>query len=225
MAAVYLLTGGNRGDRTGYLKRAAELVEEQIGKTGKRSSVYETEPWGLKDSCNFYNQVLMVSTSLTPVQVLDAIHSIEKELGRKRSGDQSTPGDQPSGDKYFTGEHTSPGSQFPGTENNTAGGCSPGEGLSPSGIDEQAGANRPGGGKYAPRTIDIDILFYDDLVLMIEELTIPHPGIEQRRFVLEPLNEIAPGLVHPGNGKTVSQLLSECEDPLEVKRKDDDGRE
>ncbi len=224
MATVYLLTGGNRGDRTGYLKRAAELVEEQIGKTGKRSSVYETEPWGFTDSCNFYNQVLMVSTSLTPKQVLDAIHSIEKELGRKRNGDQSIPGDRPSGDKYFTGKETCPGSQFSGTENNTGGSCRPGESFS-SGNDEQAGAGRPGSRKYAPRTIDIDILFYDDLVLMGEDLTIPHPCIGKRRFVLEPLNEIAPGLVHPENRKTVSQLLCECEDPLEVKRRGNDGRE
>ena len=72
--------------------------------------------------------------------------------------------------------------------------------------------------KNAPRTIDIDILFYNDLVLEEPGLNIPHPRIADRRFVLEPLNEISPDLLHPVLGKTIHQLLLECKDELAVKK-------
>lgn len=69
-----------------------------------------------------------------------------------------------------------------------------------------------------PRTIDIDLLFYNDEILSTPELTIPHPGIPQRRFVLIPLNEIAPDFVHPQLNLTVQQLLERCPDNSVVKR-------
>ncbi len=62
--------------------------------------------------------------------------------------------------------------------------------------------------RWGPRLIDIDILFYDDLVWCSPELTIPHPQIGQRAFVLIPLADIAPDLVHPQTGQTVRQMAT-----------------
>ena len=73
-------------------------------------------------------------------------------------------------------------------------------------------------GHYISRTIDIDILFYDQLIIYQAELEIPHPLLHQRRFILIPLNEINPELIHPVNGKKIELLLKECEDKSEVRR-------
>jgi len=71
--------------------------------------------------------------------------------------------------------------------------------------------------KYDPRIIDIDILFFNEEVINESFLKIPHPEIQNRRFVLIPLAEIAPHLLHPVLKKNIDQLLKECKDPLEVK--------
>ena len=72
------------------------------------------------------------------------------------------------------------------------------------GIEAKMGRSGPSG---SPRTIDIDILFYGDQVMETPELVIPHPRLAKRAFVLAPLVEIAPDLVHPVSGKTAKELL------------------
>ncbi|HTA41895.1 MAG TPA: 2-amino-4-hydroxy-6-hydroxymethyldihydropteridine diphosphokinase [Bryobacteraceae bacterium] len=62
-----------------------------------------------------------------------------------------------------------------------------------------------------PRPIDIDILLFGSFVIGTRELEVPHPRMRDRRFVLEPLAELAPGLRHPANGKTVREMLSEVQ--------------
>ena len=79
-------------------------------------------------------------------------------------------------------------------------------------IEKQIGrTSKSKNGIYSDRIIDIDILLADDLIIDTPELTIPHPLLHKRRFVLEPLAEIAPDYIHPIFHKTILQLLSELD--------------
>ncbi|TXK48708.1 2-amino-4-hydroxy-6-hydroxymethyldihydropteridine diphosphokinase [Pontibacter qinzhouensis] len=156
MPKLYLLLGGNLGNRAIYLEQARERLAKRIGEITSSSSLYETAAWGKTDQPAFLNQVLVLQTMLQPEQVLQVIHAIERELGRERI------------------EH------------------------------------------WGARVIDIDILFYEDLVLQTQRLTIPHPQLHMRRFTLLPLAEIAPDLVHPVLDQTSQSLLASCKDELEV---------
>ena len=158
MNEAYLLTGGNRDDRTAYLTMAAELIASRCGRITHRSALYETAAWGFEDQDPFLNQALRIETEMDAPELMTALLRIEHELGRVR------------------------------------------------------------GEKYGPRTIDIDILLYNDLILSTEGLTLPHPRMAERRFVLVPLNDIAPQLLHPLLNKTVSVLLEECGDTLPVQK-------
>ena len=159
MYTAYLLIGGNLGDRTTYLKRAATEIEQYCGKIVQYSSIYETEPWGNTEQPGFFNQCLEVKTSLTPENLMKTLLQIESKLGRVRAI------------------------------------------------------------KMGPRTIDLDILLIDQLIIANDLLTIPHPEMANRRFALSPLNEIAPELLHPVLKKTINNLLIACADPLDVQKK------
>jgi len=158
MNTAYLLIGGNMGERELYLKKARNLIGEQCGELKSCSSIYQTAAWGKTDQPMFLNQALEIFTSLKPMQLLQQILSIEKQLGRTRHE------------------------------------------------------------KYGPRNIDIDILFYNEERHNVPLLTIPHPDLQYRRFVLTPMNEIAAEFVHPVLKKTMAELLKECPDDLPVKK-------
>ncbi len=81
-------------------------------------------------------------------------------------------------------------------------------------VENQLGRER--NEKWGPRTIDLDILIYEDFVLDSQEITIPHKDLNKRRFVLEPLCEIEPWLEHPGLKKTMSNILKNLVDEREV---------
>lgn len=156
MKQVYLLIGGNLGNRTENLAQARDLINARCGVIHSASSLYETAAWGKIPQPDYLNQVLLLETRLSPQELLSGILAIEKELGRYRNA------------------------------------------------------------RYGPRTIDIDILFYEDMILHQENLQIPHPRIAERRFVLTPLHEIAPAFIHPELKKTISWLLENCPDELAV---------
>lgn len=81
---VFLGIGANLGDRKAALRTAQELIEKYVGKIAKRSSTYETQPWGKPEQPAFLNMVVMANTTMDPRELLDSIAKMEKELGRER---------------------------------------------------------------------------------------------------------------------------------------------
>ena len=74
--------------------------------------------------------------------------------------------------------------------------------------------------KNAPRKLDIDIITFDDIVINTQELTIPHPGLTERMFVLLPLKEIYPDFIHPVSKYSIDKLIENCTDKSIVKRRE-----
>jgi 2-amino-4-hydroxy-6-hydroxymethyldihydropteridine diphosphokinase len=72
--------------------------------------------------------------------------------------------------------------------------------------------------RWGPRTLDLDILYYSDVTIAEEDLTVPHPRIVDRKFILTPLAEIAPFYVDPTSGKSMVELLDSCTDTSQVNR-------
>ena len=98
-------------------------------------------------------------------------------------------------------------------------GLTPGEVLRiTQDIERQLGRTKKTTGAYASRTVDIDILFYDDAVVNEPDLRIPHPRIAERRFVLAGLCEVMPDYVHPVHKKNIRTLYDQCPDTLRVRR-------
>jgi len=149
MPVVYLGIGSNIGRREDNCLRAISLLEENGLTITKRSAMYETEPWGVKDQPQFLNMAVEAVTHVSPRELLLLLKTIESSMGR-----------------------------LPGK-------------------------------KWGPRVIDIDILIYDNLTINEDELTVPHPLLHERVFVLEPLAEIAPEKVHPVLRKTIRELLNQ----------------
>lgn len=83
-------------------------------------------------------------------------------------------------------------------------------------IEIQLGRIRNPLADYVSRTIDIDILFFNDEIISEDKLIIPHPKIQDRMFTLIPLTELDNSLIHPGCMKSVGELMLECQDPLKV---------
>ncbi|MBQ5815341.1 MAG: 2-amino-4-hydroxy-6-hydroxymethyldihydropteridine diphosphokinase [Flavobacteriales bacterium] len=80
-------------------------------------------------------------------------------------------------------------------------------------IERRGGRVRPAGVEgYSSRTLDIDIIFIDDMVIDTPRLKVPHPLAHRRRFVLEPMCEIAPDYIHPVIGKSIKTLMTECDE-------------
>jgi 2-amino-4-hydroxy-6-hydroxymethyldihydropteridine diphosphokinase len=80
-------------------------------------------------------------------------------------------------------------------------------------IEEKLGRVRePGAERYTSRPIDIDILFFGDQIIDTEGLTVPHPRLHERMFVLAPLNEIAPEKVHPVLNRSIRDVFKDCND-------------
>lgn len=85
MNKIFLITGGNIGNRKKKLNFAASLIEERIGKIIRRSKIYETDAWGITNQSTFYNQILIVESKFSAQKVIKKILEIEEEMGRVRS--------------------------------------------------------------------------------------------------------------------------------------------
>jgi len=83
---------------------------------------------------------------------------------------------------------------------------------------ERAAGRPPDHVRWAPRVLDLDLLLYADRRIATPDLRVPHPGLARRRFVLEPLAELAPDARDPESGKSVRELLAALDDPLRVQK-------
>lgn len=151
MSICYIALGSNLNDpleqtnqAIAALKQLPETVVSDI------SPFYRSKPLGPQDQNDYLNAVIKLTTSLTPIALLDHLQAIEKSQGRVRK------------------------------EN-----------------------------RWGARTLDLDILLYDDLVINTERLTIPHYHMKKREFVLYPLFDISPDLILPDNDKLFN-LLTKC---------------
>jgi 2-amino-4-hydroxy-6-hydroxymethyldihydropteridine diphosphokinase len=142
---AYLSLGANVGDRAVHIREAITRLGS-VGRVAAVSSLYETEPVEFTDQAWFLNCAVALETTRAPKELMAALLSIERNMGRQRTQ------------------------------------------------------------KKGPRTIDIDILLFGGTIIDSLELTIPHPAMQQRRFVLEPLAEIAPEARHPVLKKTAREL-------------------
>lgn len=161
---VFIGFGSNFGDRQEFCDRAIALMQLlPLSQVTGVSSYYESEPIDPENTLGpawFYNGVMRLETSLSPIRLLDILHETERALGRDE-------------------EHRS-----------------------------------------GPRTIDFDILFVGRRIIREPALTVPHPRLHLRRFVLEPLVEVDPEWVHPVLHRSVKELLDSLAEPGRVNKLD-----
>ncbi|RTL52085.1 MAG: 2-amino-4-hydroxy-6-hydroxymethyldihydropteridine diphosphokinase [Sphingobacteriales bacterium] len=155
---AYILLGSNLGNRIAFIHAAINEIEKQCGQLIAASSIYETEAWGVEQQPPYLNQVIAITTSLLPEQLMQTLLDIELQLGRKRTK------------------------------------------------------------RFAERTIDLDILLINNLIIYTSLLTVPHPAMQQRKFVLLPLQEIAPQIIHPLTQLSITEMLQACTDTLRVEK-------
>lgn len=82
---IFLLLGSNVGDRHAHLNAARKLIDQKAGPVLFRSAEYETAPWGKTDQATFLNQALQIETDLSPIDLLQMLKAIEKEVGRRET--------------------------------------------------------------------------------------------------------------------------------------------
>lgn len=156
---AYIGMGSNLGDREENLSKTLELLRRIEGTEVETfSSSFESEPMYLSEQPDYLNMAAMLSTNLSPLNLLEALLSIENKMGRVR------------------------------------------------------------GIKFGPRVIDLDILFFGEQIVNSEALTIPHPLLYERLFVLKPLSEIAGELICPVKQKTVAELLKLSNDNSRISK-------
>lgn len=149
---AYLALGSNLGDRRANLQLGVEGLRRTRGcQVLAVSDFLETAPYGGVEQDDFLNGAMKIQTLLTPHELLERLHELEKEAKRERVI------------------------------------------------------------RWGPRTLDLDILLYDDLILDEEELHIPHIEMYKRDFVLKPLCQIAPYARHPVYNRTAAELLAALE--------------
>jgi 2-amino-4-hydroxy-6-hydroxymethyldihydropteridine diphosphokinase len=140
------------------LRRAMEELDKVGVKVHRASSFYKTEPVDFGPQAWFLNCAVEASTEFMPMQLLKAVKSVERTLGRRK------------------------------------------------------------GVSKGPRPIDIDILLYENVAVRAAALTIPHEHMNERRFVLIPLRELAPDARHPVSRRTVAEMLHDSPDMSQVIR-------
>lgn len=193
MAIVYISLGSNLGRKKVNIRRAIKLLsKEKDIKILKVSSLYETEPMGYVKSAPSAPEGRDFATG---------------EEGRDfATGEEGR-------DLVFGGQDWFVNACLKAETN-----LSPRQLLSVLKNIEKKFRRKRRFIKWGPRTIDLDILLYNNLKLKTKDLVIPHPEMHQRAFVLIPLMELEPNLIHPTKRKSILELLANLKRSKEVKR-------